>query len=522
MAETWAKRMLIGVCCAVAAFSLLMILTFDYGRDQGIYAMVARTVVEGGMPYRDAWDFKPPGIFLIYAAARAVFGSAQIGIRIVEVLGLVAMSWGMIRLAVRLWGEPLIGLIAATLAIFVHAQLDFWHTAQPESFGGMATIAGLLCALATRRQLLAWFGAGALFGFAGLLKPPLVAGAGVVALMLAARARRAHDDRRAAVRAALVPLVVVGAGVIAVVGACLAWFAARGALDELHEVLFVFTPNYTKLGWNLPLSWLLLRGLQDWIFGYSSLLAAGLLILTFERPTVEERFGVRLLLAVILFHIIGVVMQGKFFAYHWGATWPVTALLAGLGIWKVWQQVHVRGRFATAAFFAAAALVATVRTACEPMSFRERSLERLDLLVDGDQSRWDSLANIADVDARANRAVATWLREHVPAEKPVFVWGFEPVIYDLADRAPATRFIYNVPQRVKWETAAARAALMRDLREHPPAALVVERHDVFRFVTGDASDSANALRTFPELARMLLDGYVFATRIQDFELYIAR
>src|SRR5262245_7445629 len=62
------------------------ILMYRYGRDQGIYATVADSMLRGGMPYRDAWDFKPPGIFVVYAATRAVFGSGQWAIRLVEVL----------------------------------------------------------------------------------------------------------------------------------------------------------------------------------------------------------------------------------------------------------------------------------------------------------------------------------------------------------------------------------------------------------------------------------------------------
>ena len=54
--QSSADRVLAGVSVAAIAFFLLQILTYGYGRDQGIYAVVARTVLEGGMPYRDAWD----------------------------------------------------------------------------------------------------------------------------------------------------------------------------------------------------------------------------------------------------------------------------------------------------------------------------------------------------------------------------------------------------------------------------------------------------------------------------------
>src|SRR5712691_6347835 len=84
-------RALVVSSVVVIVYLFVNILMFRYGRDQGIYAAVADVMLRGGMPYRDAWDFKPPGIFVIYAATRAVLGSGQWAIRLVEVLGLASV-----------------------------------------------------------------------------------------------------------------------------------------------------------------------------------------------------------------------------------------------------------------------------------------------------------------------------------------------------------------------------------------------------------------------------------------------
>ena len=109
------------------------------------------------------------------------------------------------------------------------------------------------------------------------------------------------------------------------------------------------------------------------------------------------------------------------------------------------------------AFFAGLVFVAFFRTATKDVehSFSARCGERLALFTASprDQAALDRLASVADVNAVANREVAAFLRARVPADRSVFVWGFEPVIYDLADRAPATRYLYDVPQRVAWAKA---------------------------------------------------------------------
>src|SRR5262249_7870683 len=155
------------------------------------------------------------------------------------------------------------GLIGGTLAILVHTQLEFWHTAQPESFGGMMTAWAIVLATfeadwtyrrARIRQFAAWVAAGALYAFAGLLKPPLAGGALITAIFIAARTRKR-----------LVPFVAMGIGGVATIAACALWFVARGAFRDLYETLFVFTPHYTELGWEgVGFPGLMYLALEEW------------------------------------------------------------------------------------------------------------------------------------------------------------------------------------------------------------------------------------------------------------------
>src|SRR5579859_5039445 len=253
-------RGLLGIALALTAYLFVNILMYRYGRDQGIYATVAETMLRGGMPYRDAWDFKPPGIYLIYAATRAVLGPGQWAIRVVEVLGLASVVAAFVVLARRFFSDGRIGILAGALAVLVHAELEFWHTAQPESFGGMLTAWAIVLATfepnandarGRRKELAAWTLAGALYGFCFLLKPPLVGGAVVSAAFAAYRRRPKWADRSLSVRlrAMSAPFLCVAAGGAFAIAACALWFVARGAMHDLYDTLFVFTPHYTKLSW---------------------------------------------------------------------------------------------------------------------------------------------------------------------------------------------------------------------------------------------------------------------------------
>lgn len=523
---------LIGASIGAILFLFTQLLMFGYGRDQGIYAMVGDAIVRGEMPYRDAWDFKPPGIFVVYALSRLLFGPSLVGIRALEVIGLAGMCAALVRLGERFLRSRASGFLAAALAVIAHVQLEFWHTAQPESFGGMLTVFALLLTAYPEGEApprpRGMFLAGVLLGFAGLLKPPLAGGGAVLALWLGHREWQsaAGLPRGERLRGAARPALWIAAGGVTPIVLCALWFAARGALGDLYQVLFVFTPHYTRLGWEgSTLGGMVYWGFAEWLMAYSSAMSIGLLCaLGFGTDAAEKRW-LSLFLGVIGIHIIGVVMQGKFFPYHYGATWPVTALVAAFGFQKLRARLSRWGRPGAALFAAAVAVSCFGRSATKDTteSFLKRCIKRVAIARGGfrDRAALDALYTVADVSLADNRAVAEYLREKVPEGRPVFVWGFEPVIYDLADRRPASRFLYNVPQRVSWSKAGMRQTLLRDLAERPPAAVVVEHNDLIPMVTGDAIDSAGTLFDFWDFY-VFLQKYRLDRTIADMDVYIEK
>ncbi len=524
---------IVSVC--VTALTVALVLTFDHGRDQAIYALVAREMLDGKMPYRDAFDFKPPGVFVVYALARLLFGASQSGIRVVEAMTMIGSVWGMVRLSELHLGRRSVGFMAGALASFMHAQLDFWHTGQPETFGGTLTIWGLVLATRAHRSagfssIWRWAVTGVLFGCAGLMKPPLAGVGALLALVAAGQAvgaARSSGKRLPTLGSVATPLVATAIGGVFPVAVTLAWFAAKGALADLHQVLFVFTPYYTKISWEQQSVMIMsYHGFLEWLTGYSSALFGGMVLLAIFRPDKRAHAALAVLFGCIAVHLAGVVMQGKFFPYHYGATFPLTALAAGLGFEGALAYALRRGRALGAVAFATATVL-LVAAKCPVPSFGEafgsRSLLRLQLLKNPPADKelaWDSLASVADVNAHENRAVARYLAANTEPGDAIFVWGFECIIYDLAERPLSSRYIYNVPQRAVWSREPMQAALMVELRARPPRAIVVEHHDVFRMVTGSDADSARSLYEFPAFSEMLYGEYAYAATIGDFDVYL--
>lgn len=511
---------------AVIAFSCVQILLFSHGRDQGIYAVVAQGLLDGQMPYRDVWDFKPPGIFFAYALAQAVFGRHEFAPRLLEVIGLLACVWAFMRLAQTFFGRRQVGLVAGAVAALIHAELEFWHTAQPETFGGFLTVFALLLATtdSPRRRHWIWAGVGLLFGLAFLFKPPLGGGLLVCAPYL----MRKEVERTRKPRSAVVPLAVMGLAALLPTLLCAAWFSLRGAWSALSWTLGEFTPGYTTLSWEgRRAPEMLYHALEEAFFKFSALAAAGVIAavaITALHP--REREALFLVFGVLSIQIAGIAMQGKFFPYHYGASLLLIGFVAGLGLYKLWRRCLVGGAGGVVTFASFVVVAVVMRDAARdlPQRFWERAWIRTQYLLNmepvSSRAALDKeLYYVADYNLAADREVALEIRSRTRSGAPIYVWGFEPTIYWLANRPPASRFIYNVPQRTEWERGYARRELMRELTANPPVIVVVQRNDVFPAVTGQTTDSKRELDAFPELARLIAERYVFVKQIEDFELY---
>ena len=198
-------------------------------------------------------------------------------------------------------------------------------------------------------------------------------------------------------------------------------------------------------------------------------------------------------------------------------------MLAAEGYVAALVEARVTGRVVIALTFAA---VFVARTATRDVTgtFLERSAKRLrayPAFIQGDRTSLDALDKAADLDQAANRALATWFAEVAKPDDRVFLFGFDPSVYLEAGRAPASRYLYDVPLRATW-SAEHRMRLLRDLRAQRPAAVAIERYDRMKMVTGSDADSFEAAHAFPEFLAFLDENYGKIDDLGRFERWVLR
>ena len=508
-------------------FLIAQLLDFGFGRDQGIYAVVGRAILDGGVPYRDAWDFKPPGIFFLYASASAVFGEGTRAIRLLEASCLVAVVPAFVILSRHYVGDWRPGVLSSALAALVHVQLEFWHTAQPESFGvlfigwGFAFATLAEDAEAARTSAAFWMMSGLCAGVSLLLKPTIAVGlAAPVGFGLWRHRRTARNERD--LSASLVGLSF-GLGALLAVAGCVAFFVGRGGFSDLQRTFAEFVPNYTGLAWQRAQPLVLLFELvRRWLFAFAIVNAVGLALFLVPFPSGRAREGLLCVGTGICLLLLGVYSQARLYPYHYGSVLALTALLAGWGYWRLWLGLRTTRRGALVfASFVAVLLIWRPSSTDLPDSFVRRCELRIQSWVDTanrDAIR-DRLYTVADYRARDNRMTAAWVTQHTEDGRGIFVYGFTPEIYVASNRHLASRYIYDVPLRATWSRDTARMELMRSLDDAAPSAIVVEHGDRVGDVTGLPSDSASDLTTFTELRSLIERRYERQPPIGKFEIF---
>jgi 4-amino-4-deoxy-L-arabinose transferase-like glycosyltransferase len=199
-----------------------------FERDEGEYAYIAQRWLAGDVPYRDAFDQKPPGVFLFYAAAIELAGETPAAVRWGAQLATIAALGALVWIGARFF-SPAVGVAAAFAGALFAADPGWLGNAVNTEQVALAPLSfGALCALVagTRRRLAFSLAVGVLGGMALLLKPVT---APIVAFEIATAALLARRPIAHGIAAAL--------GIAAVLAPVALYFAAHGAWQPFLDAV---------------------------------------------------------------------------------------------------------------------------------------------------------------------------------------------------------------------------------------------------------------------------------------------
>lgn len=410
--------------------------------DAGVFLYAGSVVRDGGLPYRDVWDHKPPGVHYLSALGLSVGDGGMDGVWLLELVALgVAAVAGHATLSKTF--APRAALFGSATWLLTAPRLflsDGTFTAFAELFV-LPLQFGAFWLFVSGRSPLRVAAIGALGGLAVLLKPTLVALWVAIGLLLAWRAVRGRDAR------ALASLLVGGAMPVA---AALGGFAAAGALADLWDqaVAYNFANAATAT---------VAERLDAAVTGFrltapTGLVALGALgwLLAIRRRR-EAAPGTRDLLTVaaiaLPFEIALSSGSGRPYHYYYLPWLPSLAILASLVAQTAMSRLERRWGLA---LLVGALALASVR----PAALVGRLLS-------------------IGTDGATDEAVAYVLARTAPSDR-VLLWGSRAEVNFLTGRRAPTRFVYQYAPlfTVGYAREARLEEMLADLRRSPPALIV--------------------------------------------------
>ena len=429
------------------------------GRDEGGYAYVGRVILEGGLPYRDVIDHRPPGIFYLNALALEFVPATARGIHLflhvfnfatllaVAALAREAIHPSSARSSHAGWAAAL------AFAVMSTSPAIQGFAAASEMFMMLPQAACLLLALRAVRlgstgYLLA---SGAVGALACWIKQPAatsVAFAGVWAAVELAR----RQDTGARALAGLRALVLFGLGGVAVSLPIAGYFVLQGIFSDFFYWTFqhglAYSAEVEGLGGRIAQRvWQLARGDAAVTVG-AGIGIAWLLAL-------RRREGL-LLLGFLLASLLG-TLPGNAYTHYFCQLVPPLALAAGAGAALVLERLAAPGVRRAVAALGVAAIVG-VPLVAQPEYYLSASPEQIARAAFGNNPFVES------------PAIAAVLRRESARDDAVLILGSEPQILLHAERRSAIPYIYLYPLMRAYPRHAEfqRAAWDAVQREPPP------------------------------------------------------
>ena len=474
------------------------------GWDHGVFAWVGSTIAAGGMPFRDAWDVKGPASYLPFALVSASVGPQPWAYRLVDLLALAGGALAL-RSVVRALGFPSLAPFAALILVLTQASFGYWGTLQPDQWAGWLVTGAVALLLGPPESRRTPAGFGALVGLASLIKPhyatflllPLV-GAGI--------------DR--AWRPRAVAAVFAGAAVPMVV--CVGWFWAKGALPELVDGYVFFNLDTWRLE---EYEGSTMQGLRRAAFRLPILLPLlPLALFGVAGQWRTDRRSAAILAGWLGLAVGGVVLQGRWFVYHWAPAVPALIGSGTVALGAVFREGTGRGRVERAAAAASCLLV---------LGFGGSRLftagRNLSALASG-SSREDYLrrfpAPVRDYSvAEVEHTSEVVSRMTDPAEC-VLVWS-DPVVNALSDRPIPGRFATFVPLTMGRPTPRRekyRTEFLHTLITLPPRLILIDS-----FTLSSRIGLRGELTTrFPEFLDLVHSRYTSAGTVGKYTVWTAR
>lgn len=446
---------------AVAAICVLPILLYlpflhePLFRDEGLYAAVGQRILDGGIPYRDAFDNKPPMIFAYYALSFVLFGENLWAPRLLVALMLSGTTWLMYLEGRMLWDHRS-GMVAAVAFGLSFGLATLETNANTEFFMIPALVAAIACFTANRRSGNAWWlvGCGLFTGVAMATKDISLFTFLLYATLLAwprvgARqwGRLAREQGALALGCVVAALLVLGP------------FLATGTMDDLFDATIVYTLDYVG---HVPLETKVafLRKSPMYLLTITGPWMVMALIAAWSMARGNANTHAPLLLGWLAANWLGIIAAGRFYDHYYVALLPPLALMAPVAVQYIssnWKRSH---------------LLKVIVAGYLPLSVLMPLTQNLEIYAQPTPAARHEAKFSEDRRApweNQGPVFGQWINARTSSSDYIYNFGFQSELYFYSDRRSPTRYLMDRPF---WQGGSHVERALAELEANPPVYVI--------------------------------------------------
>ena len=430
-------------------------LGYPFGSDQATFFYIGREWLDGMLPYRDAFDHKPPGIFFVHVVAIVLFGVRQVSIRILDIFAILLMG-RLIAISVcsdRLYRCELTGAFTLLVSGYYFTCFTYWDTAQVEIWESLFMLGAYAAARSVRSLSRAAIMSGILTATAIIFKLPAVVMALLPLSIVGWRGWHMGGEDKSkcfimSVRAAGLYL----SGILLTICIVCAYFIVSGGGRELCNSLITFNYYYalnSPTDFSLAKWWCFSFWIKQnsiwlpvfiaaWIFGVRSAIKQA------DGAAVAGAFQA---LTMTLLAIVSVVIQRKYFAYHWAVVMPFLVLCFGYG------AVEILKRFRSTLFIGVLCIVGASFLFAPSWKLTQQGTYkmytcRLWKYVKGDCSKaelFELFKNPFGSSYNEQEQVGNIVKKRSKEGDRLLVWSYDTAIYEVSGLSAPSRLFWLLP-----------------------------------------------------------------------------
>ena len=489
------RGVLIFLCVLVLGFTTLF---FPRSTpDAGTYTYIGRTILEGGTPYRDAWDVKGPGIFFAYALSTLLFGASHVALRIFDLLWQFFTAWCLVCVGARIFGRQIVGLIAAIAYLITYYSRHISDLANADGFLSLPLALGvifLLRALDADRTLF-WALAGASVGVAALFKLPM--GILGIAMVFAVRA-----VAPSALPSVIRRLSALALGFTVPLLSCGVYLYVKGGFFDFLTTQFVLAPEYvSRARAHFSIPCLVERALRPSFLPLYVIAILGLSWLSLHLIR-RGKVSVPTKLVAAWLGTTGLVFfwQAKFHSVHSLSLVAPLALLSATPIYLLFTSWSAERTLPRLLLFGVLGLCVLV-----PIERARRNVQLV----------WSN-------NLHPRPSLGKFIRQHTSPQDRVFVWGNAPQIYLEADRKSSSRFIHTYFLSISWHSVNYRGVFLAEFVANKPAYFVLIKDEYDDPCSELNPGSYAAFRSFTALRETIEAEYEVEHDTEQYTLFRRR